>query len=274
MKTIYLDILLLTNFAISLAFLSIAKKITHAYTTKLSILIGAIVGSLSSLVILVQNEFISFLIKFILMLLEVIITFREKSVRKALKISLVLILINISYYGLCVAFWNVFDGRIFYIKNMTIYFDIDTKALIILTIFFYVLISIFDFFKTKFFNKNTSYIVSFSLNDNNYSFIGVCDTANNLVDLYYNKPVVVASSHKLFREMSLDNIDENFAISNNKLHIIPCNTINSEGLIYATKPLEIKVKDNSQVFSCEVCIGFVDAKNDTEKCIFNPKILF
>lgn len=273
MKTIYLDVLLLTNLAINLAFLSLTKKITHAFGSRISIFIGSIIGSLSSFVILIQSETISFFVKIFLFFLEIIISFKEKNPKRVLKISLVLLLLNISYYGLCVIFWNIFRRRIFYIKNMTIYFDIDTKALIFLIILFYVIISIVVFIKEITFSKSNNYIVEISLNGKNYTLAGISDTANNLTDLYYNKPVVVIASQKVFSEIFSQENDIQACIEKHKLHILPCKTIVGNGLIYVTKPQEIIIKDNSNFYKCEVCIGITDDIQETEKCIFNPKIL-
>lgn len=273
MKTIYLDILLLTNFAISLAFLSLTKKITHAFTSKYSILIASIIGSLSSLVILIQSSFLSFIVKISIFVLEIMISFKETNIKKILKLSLVLLLLNIGYYGLCIIFWNIFKKRIFYIRNLTIYFDIDTKLLIFLTVIFYMLISLFEFIKNKAFNKNKSFVVFFKLNQKEYKLTGICDTANNLVDLYYNKPVVVITSQKIFSDIFPHENNIQSSLEKHKLHIIPCKTIVGDGIIYVTKPMEIKIMDNLNSFKCEACIGIMKEISQTEKCIFNPKII-
>lgn len=274
MKTIYIDILLLTNFAVNLAFLSITKKITHGFATKKSILLASVIGSFSSLVILFSNSFLCWGFKILLFLLEIIISFKEKSVKKILKISFVLLMVNITYYGLCIIFWNLFNRKIFYINNLTVYFDIDVLSLIFLTTFFYVMICGFEFVKTKYFDKNKSYVASFCLNEKEYSFDGVSDTANNLVDLFYNKPVAVVLSKNLFTDLSLDKTNNESFLQMYNLHVIPCKTVNSNGIIYVTKPMKIQIKDNTDITNCEVCIGISDEVSDNEKCIFNPKILF
>lgn len=270
MSVIYLDVLIFTNFIISISFLLLTKKLTHTYSSAFFTIIGAIIGSFSSLVILIDGTILPLIIKFSVLILQISVCFKTLSFRKIGVLSLVYFLINISYSGLCMIFWNIFDKKLFYIKNLTVYFDIDTGMLIGLVILIYVVISVFEYLTTGKFDKLKKYTVRCVISGNEYTYQGLADTGNSLVDYYYSKPVAVITSDTLYDNLKLK--DEN-SVLKNKLHLMPCSTINGDGFIYVTKPVKIEVSDGKNSKNCEVCIGISHQENQKEMCIFNPKIL-
>ena len=270
MSVIYLDVLIFTNFIISISFLLLTKKLTHTYSPVFFTILGAIIGSLSSVVILIESTLIALAVKILVMLLQISVCFKTKSIKKISVLSLVYFIINISYSGLCIIFWNIFDKKLFYIKNLTVYFDVDTGMLIGLVIIIYVIISIYEYLTRNKFDKFKKYTVKCTISGNEYTYKGIADTGNALVDYYYSVPVAVITSDKLYEDLKLK--DENYVL-NNKLHLLPCSTINGEGYIYVTKPMKVEISDGKTSKKCEVCIGISHQENQNEKCIFNPKIL-
>lgn len=270
MNVIYLDVLIFTNFIISLSFLLLTKKLTHTYSSVFFTVLGGIIGSMSSLVILINSTVIALVLKIIVMIIQIAVCFKTKSIKKISVLSLVYFIINISYSGLCIIFWNIFDKKLFYIKNLTIYFDIDTGMLIALAVVIYTIISIYEFLTRSRFDKYKKYSVKFTLSGNEYTYNAIADTGNSLVDYYYSKPIAVVTSDRLYGDLKLS--DKSY-ILNNKLHLLPCSTVNGDGYIYVTKPVKVEISDGKTSKNCEVCIGISNKENKQEKCIFNPRIL-
>lgn len=269
MGVIYIDILLLTNLIINLTLLLLTQKITHSAYSKPRLLVASIIGSLSSLTVLTDSLLASVIVKLVCFVLQLIITFKIISFNLLLKHSLVLLLLNSLYLGLAIGLWIISDRKIFYIKNMTVYFDINTKMLIFLTIVIYLLITLFERLKGTVFDNTKRFTVSFDFEGESYTLDGIADTGNNLNDLYYSKPVVVVQSQKLSQQLSIE--IENIRKYN--LHLQPYKTVSGEGFLYVTKPSEIKISDCKNSITADVCLGFSGGEIKTEKCIFNPKIL-
>ena len=273
MKVMYIDVLILTNFIVNLSFLLLTKKITHSYASTLSLIISAIAGSFSSLLILCENnKILVSAVKILILAVQIIICFRTLDLKRILKLGTVYFLINLSYSGLAILLWNIFDKKIFYVKNMTVYFDIDAGMLIAVTVIFYVIITAWEYIKNRCFDKNKSYKVKCTINGFVFEFKGIADTGNNLTDFYYGKPVAVVTGKKISENFSFDNEDD---LVKNKLHILPCSTVSGDGILYVTKPVPVEISDEKFTKKAQVCIGISMDKNcgNEEKCIFNPKIL-
>lgn len=269
-NVIYIDVLLMTNFIICTAFLLMVKKLTHTHVGSFFIALGGIIGSLSSLVILTDNRFTGLTLKLIILLVQIAVCFKTVNISRILKLSLVYFLINLSYTGICIIVWNLLGKKLFYIKNMTVYFDVSTGMLIGITIAVYVIMSVFEAVFFKSYDTNQSFTAEFEISENKYKVKAVADTGNMLNDCYYGKPVAVLTSDVINSVLNLS--DEN-SIIKNKLHILPCKTVSSDGILYVTVPTTVRISTENDTKYCEVCIGISNNKCDEEKLIFNPKIL-
>lgn len=270
MNVIYLDVLIFTNFIISISFLLLTKKLTHTYSSTFFTVLASIIGSLSSLVIFVENSFLAFVIKAFILILQISICFKTLKIRNIISLAIIYLILNISYCGLCILLWNLLDRRLFYIKNLTVYFDIDVGMLIGVTIGIYVIMSVYEYITSTKFDRYKKYTVEIEISGEKYSFSGLLDSGNSLVDYYYSKPVVVVLSDILYEKL---NINHEGNVIKNKLHILPYSTVNGEGYIYVTKPLKVSVLYDNNSKVCDVCVGISKQNNQKEKCIFNPKIL-
>ena len=270
MKIIYIDILLITNFMVDISFLLLVKKISNSFAKKHRIIIAALIGSLSSVTILLSNTFIPFFLKVFFTLVQIIVCFSTFDFKKILRLSAVYTLISVSYAGLAYVVWKILGKNIIYVKNMTVYFDFDTGNLIALTIIFYAAISLWEKIRNYCFDKNKLYKVKTKINGQEFEIDATSDTGNLLVDCYYGKKIAVIASDRLFADLGLENQN---GIIKNKLHIMPCKTISGDGIIFVTSPLKIEISDENSKFYPEVCVGICKANGMKEKCVFNPKIL-
>ncbi len=270
MNVIYLDVLIFTNFIISISFLLLTKKLSHTYSSTFFMISASIIGSMSSLVIFVNNGILATAIKILILILQISVCFKTINFKKIISLGMIYLILNISYCGLCILIWNLLDRKLFYIKNLTVYFDIDVGMLIGVTIGIYVLMSIYEYITSSKFNRFKKYTVEIEISGEKYRFSGLLDSGNSLVDYYYSKPVVVVLSDILYDNLK---IKEEGSIVKNKLHILPYSTVNGEGYIYVTKPVKIAVMYDNNSKLCDVCVGISKQNNQKEQCIFNPKIL-
>lgn len=270
MNVIYLDVLIFTNFIICICFLLITKKLTHSYSSTILTVVGAITGSFSSVVIFINNGFIALIIKLTVLIIQIAICFKTISIKKIIINGIVYFIVNLCYFGFCIVIWNFFDKRIFYIKNMTVYFDLDTKMLILATVFVYSVMTIYEMLSSVRLDKLKNFKVEFTFSKEKFVYNGIADTGNSLIDYYYNKPVLIISSDSFYEKLK---IFDNESLIDNKLHIIPCSTVSGEGLLYVTRPMEVIISSKNNSKSCDVCVGITRQHNNKEMCIFNPKIL-
>lgn len=269
---IYIDVLILTNFAVNLCFLLLTKKITHSYASNLRVIIAAIIGSLSSLVILADNNaFFGTLIKVFFLAVQTSVCFKTLKFLRIIKLGGIYFLINLAYAGLALLFWNLFNRKIFYVKNLTVYFDIDTGMLIAVTVVFYIIVTVWEMIKNRCFDVNKSYKFITKVGSVDIEIDAVCDTGNNLTDCYYGRSVVIVSSSRIYNELNLDDEDSLIDLT---LHILPYSTVSGNGLLYVTKPVYAEIKNEKDSKNAEVCVGICRNENcEKERCIFNPKIL-
>lgn len=148
-------------------------------------------------------------------------------------------------------------GFIFLINN---YFKLNAKSNFILITF--VLPIVYFIYKIKIKdlkeNYNLNYEVEFINNDQNYRLKSFLDTGNNLVDPYFNKPVIL-----------INNLD----LKCDKYFYIPYSTISESGIMKAF------LLDNLEIIGVKnvknVIVGILPNKLKLKKidCLLNTKIL-
>lgn len=275
MKIIYLDVLIIANFIISLLFLTLIRLITHSEVKNHRLIIGGFIGSASSLLILFDYRgaiasIAVTIMKAVITAVETAVCFKTLKLKRIAKYVFIYILINLFFAGICAVLWNVFGGRLIYVRNYTVYFDVSLGALIAFTIAAYALIFLWETIRNRHYDKNRSYKASLSLFGREYVFPAISDTGNTLTDFYYGKPVVIFYSDELWELLSPED-EESF--TENKLHILPFSTINGQGTVYATKPMNICINSDKFSKNTEVCVGILCSGGEYQRCIFNPKIL-
>lgn len=275
MRVIYLDVLIITNFIISLALLTLTAKITYSAIKNHRLIIAGFVGSLGSILIIFDKESLLIslgitLAKFAVTIIELSICFKTRKVKRLFKLTFIYIMLNLVFTGILAVVWNLTKGKLVYVKNYSVYFDISIGWLISLSICTYLIISAFELVKNKSFSKEDSYKISTIICGKVFESKAIADTGNKLTDVYYGKPVVIFYSKEIADYL---NVDDEKAIVRNKLHILPYSTIKGQGILYVTTPQKIKIISSKETKSVEVCVGVVSCEKEYPRAIFNPKIL-
>ncbi|WP_236908569.1 sigma-E processing peptidase SpoIIGA [Clostridium sp. Cult3] len=280
---VYAEYLLLENIIINYIILYVTKKITRTRTRKIRLLIGALVGSIYTLVAFFPSlQFMGkFSIKLSISVLMVIIGFNPEKFNQFIKqIS--------AFYMVSFAFAGAIIG-IFYILNNSFHFtgisfkDSDelAKFLIIGIVVALILIRyILKFYQIRVNKESFITNIIIGLNDREAQLTALIDTGNSLKEPISQKPVIIAEYKALenilpdsIKDMYLSNkeLDLNLMgkvmeeISDDiKLRLIPFKSLgNDNGILIGFKPDIIKINLESETKSLT---------NDIIVAIYNDKL--
>lgn len=271
LKCIYADVLVITNIYFTYFFIKILSLIFHINTKAKRVALASVAGGLSALLILLPiNDYIITILKLAAVFVVMFICGVSKDKYDLIKYSLTFILINIIFTGLCFAFWKLSGGKMIYVKNFTVYFDMSLIMLIIITILVYFIMTIADYFLIHRRNLSGLYTVTFNLFNKDYSFKGIVDTGNDLYDYFSGRSVIICKSNELvglYNELLNQNVNIGF-------RLIPFATISGDSLIPIKSMQGIKITDENGNFKeVRACIGITKNESSESQAIFNPSIL-
>ena len=209
---IYLDLILIINFIIDYLLLYGTKKILKNKTSIKRILLGSIIGSISSLLLIYQNNII---IKILLSILIIIITFGINNIIK-----------NITYFYLL----SIILGGTLYLFDLNIYKLNYQILLLISPILIYLYIKENIKYKNIYLNN---YIVEIYINNKLYKLEGMIDTGNELKDPYKKRSIILVNINLDYRQF--------------KYLFVPFNALNTQGIIPCIKPDKIII--NNKIFT-------------------------
>ncbi len=242
--TVYADILILINTYVNFFVLLVTSALLRLHTPIWKMIIGAIIGGVASLIILLpkQNEFISCAIHLLLAFIIILVSFGITTVRIMLKRLAFFFAASFIFSGSIYCFWLAFKPDRLIINNSVIYFDISAFELIIASGIIYGMVMLVRLFCGGF-NKNERKTVKLDLihNGKRITYNCLIDTGNMLRDCFTDMPIAVVDksiSHAL--EIDFFNADD-MSIISNKIRYIPFNTVGESGLMPVFKPDLIKV---------------------------------
>ena len=226
-----------------------------------NILLGSLVGALSIFVLFIQiNSFELFIIKVIISLLMVLITFKYKNIRYTLKnifylYSTSMVLGGVLYY-LNVEFSYKQEGLVFYHDGLSINF-------IFLIIFSPVIVYAYvkQIKKLKN-NYNNYYNCKIYFYDKCLDLTGFIDSGNQLTDPYLRRPIILINKK-----------DYIYDINEFKMVMVPYSGVNSKGLITCVQPTKIIINNHLLKKNCLVGLLEDDIVIDGVSCILNNKIM-
>ena len=188
---VYLDLVFLINFFFDAILLFSVALILRRQTNLKKILLGSLGGTISICCLFLNiSSFILLLLKFLMALLMVIITFSYRDFRYTIRNILYLYMVSMVLGGFLyliqVEFNYQNDGIIFYDKGLSynFYLMLFTSPLIL-----YMFIRQIKQLKN---NDSNYYHLDIYLNDGRViSVTSFLDTGNNLFDPYKNRPIIL-----------------------------------------------------------------------------------
>lgn len=271
---IYVDILIITNIYANFFLLKTTARLIHTPLRNGKCILGALVGSLFSLIILLPpiNSFLLLLIRILSAALMITVSFGGgKSPRELIGIGITFFFVCFIFAGIEYGLAVLSGGKNMIWHNSTLYVNISLLTLVISTIASYAAVCLFRCFTDGKNSADTIYDLIITQNGRTVSLKAVGDTCNNLTDMFTGKPVIVCNKSSVIGLFGGNAPDAEAPGSGWRL--IPFSTIHSDGMLPIFKPSGVIVKntENGSAKSVDVYIG-VTAK-EMEHAIFNPKIL-
>ncbi len=278
---IYADILIITNIYADFFLLKGAARLTHTPLRNGKCILGALVGSLFSLIIFLPplNSFLLLLIRLFSALLTVIVAFGGgKSFRELCRLVLVFFFVCFVFAGIEYGLAVLAGGRNMLWRNSTLYVNVSLLTLVISTIIAYFALSLFRYFMDGKNCADKRYDIIICRGGKTASVKASADTCNNLADAFTGKPVIVCGKGSLNRLFGDEIKEDMIPSAEDPGHIpgwrlIPFSTIASGGMLPIFKPSEVIVKEpeSGLLKRVDVYVGVAD--REMEYAVFNPKIL-
>lgn len=253
---IYVDLVLFLNFGFDFILLLTTAIILKRMVKCYKLLLGAFIGSLSTLCLFFSmTSFSLFIIKVFISVFMVIITFGYKDriyfIKNLGYLYMVSIVLGGFLYFLNIQFSYKNNGLVFYHNGLSVnvLFLIISSPLIL-----YIYIKQNRRLKT---NYNHYHKVIIYLKDNIITCTGYLDTGNKLVDPYFKRSVLLVNE-KIIKNK------KDFTI------IVPYQTVGNRGIIYCTSPNRIEV--DGVEFKALIGISKEKISIDGVDCILPNKI--
>ena len=242
--TIYIDLVIIINFIFDFVLLLICDLLLKRNVPIKRVLLGSFTGEISLIILFIHlNKLSSFILKTLLSLIMIIVTYGYKSFKYTIT-NFIYIFLN----GI------ILGGFIYYMS----YTFLDSISLSIKYICIEVLALLFSYvyylFSKKIkINYNNKYTVIIKYNNYKFKGIGYLDSANKLTSPYSGKPIIL--------------IEKRY-INLKKLKLLPVyyKTLNHAGIIDCFKPEKtiingkeynvlIGLSDTSFNMGCEVLLN-------------------
>ena len=272
---IYVDVLFLSSFITSLFTLMLLSKLIHIRIRRKRFLTASAVSALSSLLIFIKPggfaaSLLITVIKLAVSAVTLLCAVGKVNLKTFISRWIVFLTVNILMSGICMLIWDIFGGDVIIIRNCTVYLNVPLHLMIVCIAVSYAVISLYDKAVSIKASREMSYKVIYSYGDRSIIMPAVCDSGNLLTDSFSGEPVVILLSRRLYEYFGIDNEKSCLA---NSFHLIPYKTVDGSRLMPVTLKGEIVIKGgNGSTKDVKCAVGILDSK-ETDKAIFNPKLL-
>ena len=258
---IYIDLLLFLNFAFDFILLMTTSLILKRNTKLIRIFIGALIGSITIIVLFIPFTTLSlFIVKIFLSIIIIISTFGFKDIRYTLNnlfyFYITSILLGGFMYYLNVEFSYKNIGMVFYHKG------IGTNYLFILVVSPIILLLYLKAMK-KYKQDNTlNYKVDVYIRNKVINLNGFMDTGNTLIDPYSNKKIIIVYKKRL------ENI-----VNDSNYFLVPIESVNNRYLLKCIKVDKVYIEGLGIRKDVVIGISNDKIKRNGIDCILNYLLL-
>ena len=264
-QTIYVDVLLSVNLFINYFLLLSVKCFFHLSASRLRLILGALAGAVSSLIILLPkiNEFLLLVIALIISLLIIFTSFYPLDKIAFIKAVVSFYLFNFSYAGIMLFIWYFISPQIVMIKNNIVYFKVSPFLLCMLTVVTYFTVSMINKLMGKRESDELFCKAKIIIAGKEISLSCKIDTGNSLKEPFSQNPVIVIYF-------------PSFKISDLPYRIIPYRDVSGGGILKAYSVDKITVVTKKTEIENKNCYAaFTDNSFGSGfNAIMNPEIIF
>ena len=218
---IYLDLVLILNFFFDFLLLFAVNHLLKRKVKFYRIILGSLIGSLSILILFISiNSIELFILKIVISILMILITFGYNNRKVFLKNIIYLYLVSIILGGSL----YLLNDSISYNNKGIIFFNNGLSINIILMIIISPVIMYYYLKQNKNYKLNYSnyHDVVIHYNNKEYIFKGYLDTGNNLYDPYKRRAIILLNKNELFH-------------NEKKIIYVPYQALNISGVVKCIK---------------------------------------
>ncbi len=261
---IYADVLIVLNAYVDYILILSTEKIFKSNIKLHRRILGAFVGSLTSLMIFVpiKSELISISVGIVSTVIISLICFGFKSIRLMIKACVVMYLLSCTYCGIMFLLWRITQNSSIVINNNVVYFDISPLFLIISTVICYVIVT----FVSKLILRRQA--ISTCMLDITFGCVsvnlrGMIDTGNTLHDSLSGLPVIIIDKISGISIVGTDlnsaDADTLLTLDLNGFRYIPCSSVAGSGCLPAFRPDSIILCMNGEYSFISAYIAVSDS---------------
>ncbi len=257
---IYIDLIFLLNMAFDFILLMTVNIILRRNKKIADILSGSIVGAFSIfLLFYIKSSLVLFLLKLIISIIMILVTFGYKDLRYFFRNFLYLYMTSIvlggGLYLLNISFSYKNNGVVFYHSGISINFIF---LIITSPIIMHLYIKQCKYLKN---NYNHYHEITLIFNKKKVTLTGFVDTGNHIIDPITKKTVILIDKRKFIYDLNMF-----------KMSLIPIFTATGNSLLKCVSVDEVIIDKHKSI---NVVIGLMDNKIpiDGVDCILNEKIL-
>lgn len=256
---VYVDVIFFINTFFDFILLLSVSLILRRKVKLYRLILGALTGGISIFFLFFKiNSLTLFLLKILIAILMVIMSFNYRDFLYTLKNFLYLYIVSIvlggALYFLNLEFSYKNNGLIFYHKGISINIII---ILIISPILLFLYVKEMKSLKN---NYSKYYDVEIYIKNENIVLKGFLDSGNNLLDPYKNRPIIIAYCKSIEKY-----------ITKEKELIVPYNTMNGSCILKCIKPKKVIINGNEYR---DILLGISNEKIyiDGIDCILNNNL--
>lgn len=273
-NVIYVDVLMALNFFINYFILLGISKFSRYFRNNKRFILSSVVAAAFSLIIFLPelNLLISLLLKLIITSVITLIGFGFENFKRFFILVSLYYGISFLYAGTMFFVWLLNKSNFITINNSIVYLNISPIVFIISVIIAYVLIIIVK--KVLSFSIQDTKVFDIKLSYKNKTGIFKCfyDSGNFLQDIFTDSPIIIIDSKTsvFLSGYDYEMLKVPYIINDLKVRIIPCETVDSKGVLYgyridsaniifdnveySVKPI-VAVSEHPFRFGCSVLIG-------------------
>lgn len=251
---IYLDVFLIENLIVNFFLLSITCKVLRLKSSRVFQFLGAALGTLYGLLVLILGESINlnniFIKLFVSVLMCILATKRTKLI-SIIKSTVVFMFLTIFLAGLCI-FIEFSKNDIDIAENVLLINFSYKKLMLGLMIAYIVFDRIFEFIKGKIEISELVYDVNIITDKGNKKVSAFLDTGNGLKEPVTNLPVIIVEEEYI----------NDFHMAAENIFNIPYKVVNGQNnCLKGFKPTRVDIyHNNNKMYSKDVIIAVTNSK--------------
>lgn len=280
--TVYADVLLIINLFVNYTLLLCSARIIKKRVKKFRILLGAAVGSVYGLIILLPEipKPLELVLRVVATALMVFCTFEYTNPQKFLRCFFTFFAVSMGFGGVMLVLWLTVAPVGMVYNNGAVYFDIDIGILAVSTIVCFAVISIISFFIERRTPKESAAIVTVEMNGETAKVNAIIDTGNSLRESFSGYPVAVVEKSEIQNILPQSIVDyyknSNTENESTGIRLIIHKTVSGIGILPAFRPDFLEIKTVSRTITTDKVYIAVTEKNlagGEYSMLLNPEML-